>query len=287
MKPSQALQWFPLRYPADIRTFAFLIFLNTLYVVQWCRVANGWYLLLPTYLLAVVALVAKHNHIHCRTFRGAAWNAIFELWLSLLTGNTTTGIITAHNRLHHGHNNSEHDFVRCSLVRYRRNWMNLVAFFFVSVRQMYRNRPDDLLEWRNVRPNLYRQALIERTATLLFILVLAIGDWKATAKYLAGPWLFGQWVLVSINLLQHQDCDFDSDFDHSRNLTGKFLNWLLLNNGYHTAHHNYPAMHWSLLPRVHAALVVPRLNAALNEPSLWRCVWRRFITGEDWSGSRS
>ena len=279
-----APHWLLLRYTADLRTLAFLIIFNLVLVVQWFHIMNAWYVLMATYILAVVALVVKHNHNHCATFRSDVLNSMFELWLSLLTGNTTTGIITAHNRLHHGQNNSETDFVRCSLVRYRYNWLNLLIFFFVSVTNMYRNRPDDLAEWKRSRPALYRQAIIERTAIILFIVALAILDWKATLIYCAGPWLFAQWVLVTINLLQHQDCDFDSEFDHSRNITGTTVNWLLLNNGYHTAHHNYPALHWSLLPDVHRAMA-PSIKAELNRRSLWASVWRRFVTGEDWSGS--
>jgi fatty acid desaturase len=274
-----------LRYGADLRTLFLLLALNVIYVVQWLHLANAWYLLATTYVLAVVALVAKHNHNHCATFRSDAWNSAFELWLSLLTGNTTTGIITAHNRLHHGQNNSQADFVRCSLVRYHYNWQNLLAFFFHSVAEMYRNRPDDLAEWRQTRPRLWRQAVVERIATIGFILALAILDWKATLIYCAGPWLFAQWFLVTINLLQHQDCDFESEFGHSRNVTGRMANWLLLNNGFHTAHHCYPALHWSLLPEAHRRME-PAIRGDLNYRSLWVCVWRRFITGEDWSGSR-
>jgi fatty acid desaturase len=273
-----------LRYPADARTLLLLLALNVLLVVQWLHIGNAWYLLALTYVLAVVALVAKHNHNHCATFRKDWHNSAFELWLSVLTGNTTSGILTAHNRLHHGHNNSEEDFVRCSLVRRRHNWQNLLAFFFVSVAEMYRHCPDDLKEWRNKRPRLYRQAIAERIATLGCILALAIVDWKATLMYCAGPWLFAQWVLVTINLLQHQDCDFQSEFGHSRNITGTAINWMLLNNGFHTAHHNYPALHWSLLPQAHREMAAS-IRSDLNYRSLWVCAWRRFITGEDWSGN--
>jgi fatty acid desaturase len=284
MNAPTARPWMLLRCPADLRTLAFLFALNVLLVMQWLHMASGWYLLALTYVLAVAALVIKHNHNHCATFRSDGLNRAFELWLSLLTGNTTTGIITAHNRLHHGQNNSERDFVRCSLVRYRRNWLNLLLFFFASVADMYRNRPDDLAEWRVARPSLYRQALLERTATIAFVLALAFIDWKATLIYCVGPWLFGQWFLVTINLLQHQDCDAESDFGHSRNITGKMANWLLLNNGFHTAHHNYPALHWSVLPQVHQQML-PNIPANLNQRSLCACVWRRFVTGEDWSGN--
>src|SRR5947208_10153065 len=257
----------PLRYRADLRTLMFLSGLNTLFALQWLNMARGCHLLLPTYLLAVVALVIKHNHVHSPTFRAPSWNSGFEIWLSLLTAPPTSGIITSHNVLHHWNNNAEADFVRCSLVRYRNNLANLMTFFFASVAEMYRNKPSDLEEWRSSRPALYRQAIAERVLTYSFLVILVLLDWRSTLKYCAGPWLFAQWVLVTINLLQHQDCDFHSEFDHSRNLTGRIVNWLLLNNGYHTAHHMFPAAHWSTLPRIHERVVAPRLDPSLNERS--------------------
>ncbi len=277
----------PLRYRADVRTLALLAALNILFLVQWLNLARATYLLLPTYVLAVVALVVKHNHVHSPTFRSRSWNRAFELWLSVLTAHPTSGIITSHNILHHGRNNTQDDFVRCSLVRFRHNLLNLLSFFFASVAEMYRNKPNDLDQWRKTEPGLYRQAIAERFLTYSFLLVLVLLDWRATLKYCAGPWIFAQWVLVTINLLQHQDCDFGSGFDHSRNLTGTVLNWLLLNNGYHTAHHLYPAAHWSVLPVIHRRVVAPRIHPSLNEPSLWLCLWRRFVRSRDWQGARA
>jgi hypothetical protein len=217
----------PLRYEADLRTLAFLVSFNVLLAVEWLDIARGTYLLLPTYILAVVALVVKHNHVHSPTFRSAAWNSAFELWLSVLTAHPTSGIITSHNVLHHGSNNTGADFVRCSLVGYRSNFLNLMAFFFASLRAMYRNKPNDLDAWRHTRPELYRQAIRERIFTYGFLLLLVLVDWRSTLKFCTGPWFFAQWVLVTINLLQHQDCDFSSEYNHSRNLTGRLLNWLL------------------------------------------------------------
>lgn len=275
----------PLRFAADLRTLAFLASFNLLLAVQWLHIARAWYLLVPTYILAVVALVAKHNHVHLPTFRDATWNSAFELWLSVLTAHPTSGILTSHNVLHHGHNNSEADFVRCSLVRHRWNFLNLITFFFASVETMYRNKPSDFENWRHSRPALYRQAVAERILTYGFLLLLVFLDWRSTLKYCAGPWFFAQWVLVTINLLQHQDCDFDSKYNHSRNLTGRFLNWLLLNNGYHTAHHMFPTAHWSKLPAIHQRVLAAHTDPSLDEPSLWACVWRRFVCGKGWQGA--
>ncbi len=277
----------PLRYAADLRTLMFLVALNILIAFQWLNAFRGTLLLILTYILAVVALVVKHNHMHSPTFRGQAWNSAFELWLSVLTAHPCSGIITSHNILHHGKNNTDADFVRCSLVRYRSNLLNFAAFFFASVATMYRNKPADLDAWRQALPSLYRQAVAERILTYGAVFLLLLLDWSSTLKYCAGPWLFGQWFLVTINLLQHQDCDFESQVNHSRNITGRFANWLLLNNGYHTAHHMFPDAHWSKLPLIHERVVAPQLNPALNERSLSLCIWRRFILGKGWKGARA
>jgi fatty acid desaturase len=277
----------PLRYTADLRTLMFVGAFNVLLAVQWLHIARGAGFALLTYLLAVVTLVVKHNHMHSPTFRRLAWNSAFEVWLSVLTAHPCSGIITSHNVLHHGKNNTEADFVRCSLVRYRSNLLNFLAFFFASVAAMYRNKPADLHAWRQAKPGLYLQAVVERILTYGSILLLLVLDWRATLTYCLGPWLFGQWFLVTINLLQHQDCDFESPINHSRNITGRFANWLLLNNGYHTAHHMFPSAHWSKLGIIHERVIAPRLASALDERSLWLCIWRRFILGRGWKGARA
>jgi fatty acid desaturase len=276
----------PLRHGEDLRTLALLGCLTSMFVVQYAGVARDPVLLALTYVLVLVPLIAKHNHNHCRTFHGRRWNDAFSLWLTLLTGITTTGVLTAHNRLHHGSNQSERDFVRCSLVRFRWNWLNFVAFFFVSAVDMWRHRPADLADWKRTRPHLYRLAIVERVAVVAFIAALLVVDWRSTLVVFVGPWLFGQWFLVTINLVQHQDCDPDSADNHSRNVTGRALNWLLLNNGFHTAHHRHPGLHWSRLPDVHRSLE-PSIDPALNERSLLLCVVRRFVAGVGWHGERA
>jgi O-acetylhomoserine/O-acetylserine sulfhydrylase-like pyridoxal-dependent enzyme len=45
-----------------------------------------------------------------------------------------------------------------------------------------------------------------------------------------------------INLIQHDACDIASDWNHSRNFVGPVFNWFMMNNGYHTIHHNRAGM---------------------------------------------
>src|SRR6267378_6862789 len=58
----------PLRHPADWRSLAFLILFVCLAGVQWLGWFRHWSLLVLACVLAFVACIIKHNHIHCRTF---------------------------------------------------------------------------------------------------------------------------------------------------------------------------------------------------------------------------
>ncbi len=276
--PSPLRTLVPLRHPADWRSLFFLAALALLFLVQW----TGWFrygwLLPVTCVLAFVACVIKHNHIHCQTFSSRRWNRLFDYLLGFGTGQPTTAIIAVHNERHHAQNHSEQDCVRSTSVNFHWNWLNLLAFPVVAVRNVYRVKSSDFRRWRQEKPVLHRRLVHERLAVAGFIAMLLVLNWRATLFYFAVPWLFGQWGIVAINLLQHQDCDHHSDFDHSRNVTGRFINWLFLNNGFHTAHHLRPALHWHRLPEFHARSVAPHMRPELNHPSLLFSVWRQFFT---------
>jgi fatty acid desaturase len=107
-------------------------------------------------------------------------------------------------------------------------------------------------------------------------------DWKKAVLYVLVPHLFANWGIVSVNFLQHDGCDNDNPYNHSRNFVGKFFNWWTLNNGYHGMHHMVPGKHWSLLPAAHAQLVAPHIHPALDQRSLFVYLWRTFI----WPGRR-
>jgi fatty acid desaturase len=267
----------PLRFPADWRSLGFLVALYTLGAVQWAGAYRHGALWPITATLVFVACIVKHNHIHCRTFRAVRWNRLLDHGLTLATGHPTHAIVTAHNVRHHRHNQTRLDWVRCSLVGFRWNALNLLAFAPASVWTMRRERRDDVRAWRQRRPDLYRRLAAERAVLLGVAGLLLALDWRATLGYVVAPWLAAQWALVTINLLQHQDCDPASDIDHSRNVTGRLVNWLLLNNGFHTVHHLRPALHWSRLPDYHRRHVAPRIRAELVHRSLLGAIWRRLL----------
>lgn len=269
----------PLRYAADWRSLGLLGLLVVLFFVQWTGILRYWLLLVATCALSFVACIIKHNHIHCRTFSNRTWNRVFEYILGFCTGQSTAAVIPVHNERHHAQNHSDDDFVRSTLVNYQRNWLNLAIFPFRVVWLVHTNKSADISRWRDRKPWLWGRVQKERLAVLLFLAILLILSWKATLLYIVIPWVFGQWGIVTINLLQHQDCEHDSAFDHSRNITGRFANWLFLNNGFHTAHHLRQGLHWSRLPKFHRENVEQWMSPEFNHRSLLVCVWKQFFGG--------
>ena len=71
--------------------------------------------------------------------------------------------------------------------------------------------------------------------------------------------------------------DTTSEWNHSRNFVGRAFNWIMCNNGYHTIHHNRAGLHWSVLHEAHAREVVPRIDPALDEPSMVLYLLRTYL----------
>jgi len=68
-----------------------------------------------------------------------------------------------------------------------------------------------------------------------------------------------------------------TSFNTARNFVSPVLNWLLMNNGYHTIHHHKPFLHWSLLKAAHEREVKPHMDARLDQQSLWGYMWRQYV----------
>ncbi len=248
----------------------------SLLALHWSGVWRSVPTFVMTCLLAFIAAVIAHNHMHLGIFRGRRANSLFSVVLSFGFGEPPTGIVTAHNERHHRHCDSELDFVRCAQAKARWNWVNFLVFPFVAVRTMMREKDRDLRRWKVARPKLYRQALLERGVFWAVLLLALLADPMSTLIYLAVPWAFGQFCIIGINLLQHQDCDPGSEFDFARNVTGRLANWVFLNSGFHTAHHLRPGLHWSKLPEYHAQVVAPGIDPRLVHGTLLGALWQRL-----------
>jgi fatty acid desaturase len=264
-----------LRHIADLRALLFTALTIYLLAVNWSGCGRSLWSILAAFPFTFAATIIAHNQMHVPIFLKRNWNHFFQCCLSFATGQPPTGIISAHNERHHGLHQSEEDFVRVSIVSNKKPFWGLLEFPFASIAEMYRRKPSDLKRWKDSNANLYRQAIRER---LLFygvgVILLIIAPIK-TILFLGLPWGLAQACLITINLLQHQNCSHQSKYNHSRNVTGGLSNWFLFNNGYHTAHHLRPALHWTELPKYHDS-ISNQIEKDLNHPSLLNLVSAYF-----------
>jgi fatty acid desaturase len=215
-------------------------------------------------------------------FRAGWANSVFSCTLGFFCGQPPSAIVDAHQIRHHGKLGTEADFVRPSVACFRWNWLNVAVFPVLAIAEMYRAK---IRGPANPRP-VSRQALAERIIFYGGIATLFIARPGSTALFLFVPWLFGQFCIVGINIVQHQGCDLASAKNHSRNVTGTAINWLMLNGGFHTAHHLRPGLHWSRLPEWHRREVAPHADPSLQCRSLAGAILERMrAPAQEESGS--
>jgi fatty acid desaturase len=233
-------------------------------------------------LAAFVVAVIVHNAMHVPLFTSKTHNRWMQCFLSVAYGHPVSAYVSGHNLSHHLHTQTPKDVMRTYKVRFQWNLLNAASFFFVVVPAIQRANTSFAAAMKAERPEWHRQYRVEMYVVLLATVALALVNWKAFLLYFVLPHAFGGWGIVSVNYLQHDGADPDSPYNHSRDFTGRLMNWCTFNNGYHTIHHLHPGLHWSFLPAAHQAEVAPRIHPELQQRSLIVYLWRTFV----WPGKR-
>jgi hypothetical protein len=172
--------------------------------------------------------------------------------------------------------------VRTTKVRYNWNLLNGLLFFWHVV--LSGNKDDQLYfaaQARLGRP-IVRQRRLEEFAVWTATIVLILLDWRRWFWFALLPQFYAKYCILSLNFLQHDGCDMSSRFNFARNFTGRLINYMCFNNGYHTIHHLYPGLHWSLLPKKHGELIAPFIAPRLEHQDILVYMWCSFV----WPGLR-
>ncbi len=291
-----------LRYRADIRTLSF----NGLYFsllalafvlrpldastvdlsrfVAGAPEVNSW--LIGSILFAMICLTAfqgaisTHNSVHAPMFKRRWMNKIYQCVLTMTYGHPVSSYVPGHNLSHHKHTQTRRDVMRTSKARFRWNFLNLVFFLASIAPSIMRADSTYAARMRTRHPRWFKQLVAEFVALWVVQIALFVLDWRLALVFWLIPHLYAQWGIVTMNLLQHDGCDETSEYNHSRNFVGKLVNWVTLNNGYHTIHHVTPGLHWSLLPAAHAEKIAPHIHPNLDQPSLLLYVLKAFVFGQ-------
>ncbi|GAB4216175.1 MAG: hypothetical protein OHK0013_42390 [Sandaracinaceae bacterium] len=283
-----------LRYSADIRTLAFV---GTYYLLVAAAIAlplTG--LAVPWWVTAlhVVSLcflsffcaVITHNTIHSPVFKSRTLNRIFQIVLSPSYGHPVSAYVPGHNLSHHKFTQTPKDRMRTDKLRFRWNLLNQLLFMFYVGPAIFKDNAEFVKLMKVKNPAWYRQFLAELSFYGLFLVSTLVGFlltnawldavWKWVV-FVVLPHQYAAWGIMGINFVQHDGTDPDHKYNHSRNFTGKVVNWFTFNNGYHGIHHEHPGLHWSLAPEVHAKEYAPHIDPRLDQRSLLVYLFRQFV----------
>lgn len=281
-----------MRYLADLRTIAFMGVYFGLVAIQWvvpsASVFDGahWSVVGTMFVLtsffSFFCAVATHNTVHSPVFRSRRANRIFQAFLTLTYGHPVSAFVPGHNLSHHKHTQTDRDVMRTTKVRFRWHLLNGLFFMLSVAPAIMKGESRYFAAMKTRMPAWFRQLRIEQAALWGVYAVLLYLDWKKFLVFVFIPHKYAAWGIISMNMLQHDGCDEEDKYNHSRNFVGKLVNWFTFNNGFHTIHHEHPGLHWSLLPEAHAKDVAPYIHPALDQKSLAGYIFRTFI----WPGKR-
>ncbi len=269
-----------LYHPAERRQLGivavYLSLLLSMYFLPWAR--NIGFFAAACYF-AFLNSVVIHNHLHRGIFNDKRWNNALRLLLSFGALYPASANIPSHNLVHHHFDDDGRpDWAAPEHVRFR--WPLLRLLHFPNV--VGPNTFTGVQRWMETsqRKDFARQYYAEQIFAFGLTALLLVHDFWNGLFFIVLPQLYGARGILRINLIQHEGCDTTSEWNHSRNFVGRWFNWIMCNNGYHTIHHNRAGLHWTELSEAHAKEVAPRCDPGLNEPSMAWYLFRSFVLGK-------
>ena len=261
-----------LLHPADRRPTAIVLTGLALALLPFALPLPAW-ALIPLWIASMVARtvapVQQHNHAHLRVFKGRLANLAYDQCFALAAGYTTPGWELQHVLGHHrlylkGAADPACNHRFSGPGPWQRPLFTLLgsALSFWDAARVARALKRD-----GKRDHLPR--LLAHKAVALSALggLLWLDPWLAFAFFL-GPHLLLRWAVFWFSYRQHEGAPMTHVYDGAITNLGPFNGWLL-NVGHHTAHHERPAMHWTLLP-ARTAQIRDRIPAVcvVGEPAV-------------------
>lgn len=279
------------RRAADYRTLVWMLLLAPsvmLSQIVWPQLI-GYTTVLGIYL-GISAAVVAHNHNHSPTFHDKRANTVFSNIISVFYGYPVFVWIPTHNLNHHKLVNRPGDATITWRHTNRHNIFVAATYFFVSAYHQSKLSKAYIDQVRTKSARQYRAIVnqfvvwIGAYAGLLLLAVALQGPrlgLKAWFFAVALPAFCALWTVHLFNYEQHVHTDPWSKYDHSRNFISPTLNFFLFGNGFHTAHHENPGLHWSELKQLDAKLA-PRMVPELRQTSVWMYWLNQYVLAALW-----
>ena len=240
------------KYNKDVQPVAAVFIALALSLVPFFVHMNAW-LLGPYFVLVIFVRsftpFAQHNHGHLPVFHSAILNHAYNALLTQCTGYTTASWELHHNRGHHRNFlTPEKDVARLIdlktgqvVSRWRYALMGNITIVPDSIKigiQEGREGKKTLL------PKLFSELAVQLVVTLA---LLAWNPMMAVIFFIV-PNMFAGWFIWWESYTHHLHVPTTSIYDASVTIESPFYNLQTFNLGHHSAHHEKPTLHWTLLP---------------------------------------
>lgn len=209
-------------------------------------------------------------------WRSRLLNHATDYWLTLFYGFPAFAWVPTHNMNHHRFTNRAGDYTLTYRYSEKNNLFTLLSYPTISGYHQQKPIRAYLRDLWGRNRGRFWGSLSQYAVLAAFVGGALLLDWRKALLYVVVPQQIGLFVVLVFNYLQHVHADEQSEWSHSRNFTSPVLNYLLLNNGYHTAHHEKPGTHWSRLGDEHAR-IEHLIDPALNVKSFWWYLARTYL----------
>lgn len=272
-----------LHYKADLRSVFFMILATTLLVVLWqYGFEMSWGLFIPIYLLqlqmAITVSVMVHNHQHRGMWKNNWMNIATDNWLTVFYGFPIFAWIPTHNSNHHVHTNKEEDYTKTYMASEKNNLLTLISYPTLSGLVQQKAVLPYFLGLRKKNPRKFFFHALQLVSLATWIAAAFIIDWRKALLFVFIPQQLSLYIVMIFNYVQHVHADEETVYNSSRNFTGVMMNFWLLNNGYHMAHHLSPHVHWSELKKKHEK-IDHLIHPDLNEVTFLGYIFRNYFLG--------
>jgi len=229
-------------------------------------------------LMAVIVSTIVHNHQHLSMWTVKWLNIFTDNFLTVFYGFPVFAWIPTHNSNHHFHINKEPDYTKTYMVSEKNNLLTLLTYPSISGMKQQKAVGSYFLNLYKADKRKFYFHLLQVVSLIAWVAIALIIDWKKAFLYVIIPQQLSLFTVLIFNYIQHIHADEESEFNHSRNITGSVLNYLLLNNGLHTVHHISPGVHWSKLKEKHDK-IAHKIDPRLNENNFAWYLFRVYILG--------
>ncbi|MBI3555808.1 MAG: fatty acid desaturase [Deltaproteobacteria bacterium] len=241
-----------LKYNIDVQPVAMVLVTVGLSLLPFFVAMPVWFLV-PYFVLVIFAKsfipFAQHNHAHLAIFNSKALNHVFDVFLTQCTGYPTALWELHHTRGHHRNFlTPELDVARIidlktgqvmSRWRYALNGNMTIHRDSIQI-----GKEEGRQGRKPLLAKLYGEIAVQTAITLA---LLAWHPWLALTFFVI-PNTFNSFMIWWESYPHHLGVPTTSLYDASVTIESRSYNLQTLNLGHHTAHHEKPTLHWSLLP---------------------------------------